>query len=95
MSKNPKEYLRHIYHECQFIVTACQDLSKSDFLEDEIIKRAITRSLEIIGEKFTPILCEVDFMTSNMAGLQLIRSGTIATGAKICDFRFKKEILKE
>lgn len=40
--------------------------------------------------KFTPILCEVDFMTSNLAGLQLIRSGTIATGAKICDFRFKK-----
>lgn len=41
--------------------------------------------------KYTPILCEVDFMTSNMAGLQLIRTGTIANGAKICDFRFKKE----
>ncbi len=45
--------------------------------------------------KYTPILCEVDFMTSNMAGLQLKRTGTIANGAKICDFRFKKEILKE
>lgn len=40
--------------------------------------------------KYTPILCEVDFMTSNMAGLQLIRTGTIANGANKCDFRFKK-----
>ena len=41
-------------------------------------------------EKYAAILCEVDEITSGMAGLKLIRTGTIANGAKKCDFRFKK-----
>ncbi|MEP7321639.1 MAG: L-2-amino-thiazoline-4-carboxylic acid hydrolase [Saprospiraceae bacterium] len=41
-------------------------------------------------QKFSPILCEVDEITSGLAGLKLIRTGTIALGAKKCDFRFKK-----
>ncbi|HEX6224592.1 MAG TPA: L-2-amino-thiazoline-4-carboxylic acid hydrolase [Chryseolinea sp.] len=40
--------------------------------------------------KYASILCEVDKMTSKLAGLVLIRNGTIATGAEKCDFRFKK-----
>jgi hypothetical protein len=40
--------------------------------------------------KYASILCEVDEVTSSLAGLKLIRSGTIALGAKKCDFRFKK-----
>jgi hypothetical protein len=44
-------------------------------------------------QKFSPILCEVDYITSGLAGLKLIRSGTIANGAKKCDFRFKREKL--
>lgn len=40
-------------------------------------------------EKYASILCEVDEITSGLAGLELIRSGTIANGAKICDFRYK------
>jgi len=40
---------------------------------------------------FASILCEVDLITSNMAGLKLVRSGTIATGAKKCDFRFQRD----
>lgn len=39
--------------------------------------------------KYAPILCEVDEITSGLAGLELIRTGTIANGAKKCDFRFK------
>lgn len=42
------------------------------------------------AEKYTPILCEVDKLTSNLAGLELVRKGTIANGADKCDFRFKK-----
>lgn len=38
--------------------------------------------------KFAPIFCEVDYVTSGLAGLKLIRGGTIANGAKKCDFRF-------
>lgn len=40
--------------------------------------------------KYAPILCEVDKLTSGLAGLTLIRTGTIATGASKCDFRFRK-----
>ena len=40
--------------------------------------------------KYTSILCEVDKLTSELAGLELIRSGTIANGAAKCDFRYRK-----
>ena len=40
--------------------------------------------------KYTSILYEVDKVTSGLAGLELIRNGTIANGAYKCDFRFKK-----
>ena len=40
--------------------------------------------------KYAPILCEVDKLTSDLAGLELIRSSTIALGASKCDFRYRK-----
>ncbi len=39
---------------------------------------------------YASILCEVDEITSSLAGLQLVRTGTIALGAQKCDFRFKQ-----
>lgn len=41
--------------------------------------------------RYASILCEVDEITSGLAGLQLIRTGTIANGAERCDFRFKRK----
>ncbi len=40
--------------------------------------------------KYAPILCEVDKLTSSLAGLELIRTSTIALGATKCDFRYRK-----
>jgi hypothetical protein len=40
---------------------------------------------------YAKILCEVDKITTEHAGLQLIRTGTIANGANKCDFRYRKE----
>jgi hypothetical protein len=40
--------------------------------------------------KYASILCEVDELTSGFAGLQLVRTSTIALGAAKCDFRFRK-----
>ena len=56
MSASPLEYLRHILDETEYLETRLRDLSKSDFLNDETLKRAFVRSLEIIGEaaKKTP-----------------------------------------
>lgn len=51
MSKEPLEYLKHIRDECFYIISVIQnDLTKDDFLHDETLKRAVVRSLEIIGE---------------------------------------------
>ena len=58
----------------------------------DIIECGICKLFEKYNyRKYASILCEVDAVTSNLAGLQLIRNGTIANGAKKCDFRFKKE----
>ena len=40
--------------------------------------------------KFATLLCEVDQITSRLNGLELQRSGTIASGALKCDFRYKR-----
>ncbi|TXI68852.1 MAG: hypothetical protein E6Q41_03480 [Cyclobacteriaceae bacterium] len=40
--------------------------------------------------EFTSLLCEVDHITSALAGLTLKRKGTIALGANLCDFRFER-----
>ncbi len=41
-------------------------------------------------KKYSPVLCEIDYITSGLAGLTLRRKGTIANGAHKCDFRFEK-----
>jgi hypothetical protein len=43
-------------------------------------------------QKYSSILCEVDHITSDLAGLTLVRNGTIALGAKKCDFRWERKI---
>lgn len=41
--------------------------------------------------RHAPLMCKVDYITSAVAGLRLKRSGTIAEGQPICDFRFVKK----
>ena len=51
MSKSMIDYLRHILVECEYIEELKQNgLTKAELLEDETKKRAIVRSIEIIGE---------------------------------------------
>ena len=50
MSRKPSDFLKHILDETQYIILNSQNLSKDSFLEDETLKRAFIRSLEIIGE---------------------------------------------
>jgi uncharacterized protein with HEPN domain len=60
MSNEPLEYLRHIYDECIFIKSVIEDnFSKDVLMKDETLKRALVRSLEIIGEATKKI--PVDF----------------------------------
>jgi uncharacterized protein with HEPN domain len=50
MSKEPIEYIKHIADECAYILAVSNNLSMEAFLKDETLKRAMVRSLEIIGE---------------------------------------------
>lgn len=50
MSKEPIEFLKHIADECTYLLSINKNLTKDDFIEDETLKRAVVRSLEIIGE---------------------------------------------
>ena len=75
MSKEPTEYLKHIADECAYIISVTGNLSKDEFLNDETLKRATIRSLEIIGEATKKI--PADFKVKwdliqwkNMAGMR-------------------------
>ena len=75
MSKQPMIYLRHILDECQFILTATSGMTKDKLLENEVMKRAIVRSLEVIGEACKKIPADVKLKWhtvswKNMAGMR-------------------------
>ena len=75
MSKEPIEYIKHIADECSYIISVTNNLSKDEFLDDETLKRAIVRSLEIIGEaaKKVPADFKVKWnliQWKNMAGMR-------------------------
>ena len=50
MSRNSRDYLRHILDETEYLISTSRSADKSSFLEDETLKRAFVRSLEIMGE---------------------------------------------
>lgn len=50
MSPSGVEYLRHILDEAEFISKSISGRTREAFLADEVLKRAVVRSLEIIGE---------------------------------------------
>ena len=76
MSKELNEYIRHILDEFSFIQSVIEgNLSKEQFLQDETLKRATVRSLEIIGEATKKIPQEFKSQWSfiqweNMAGMR-------------------------
>lgn len=75
MSKEPIEFLKHIADECSYLLSLNENLSKEHFLDDETLKRAIVRSLEIIGEATKKIPADFKVKWSliqwkNMAGMR-------------------------
>jgi uncharacterized protein with HEPN domain len=76
MSKEAVEYLKHIRDESSYILSVITpDKTKDDFLADETLKRAVIRSLEIIGEATKQIPADFKLKWStikwkNMAGMR-------------------------
>jgi len=50
MSFEPREYLRHILAEADYLIGCSGGLSLEAFETDETLRRAFARSLEVIGE---------------------------------------------
>ncbi len=50
MSFEPRDYLRHILVEADYLIGRSADLTFAEFAADETLRRAFVRSLEIIGE---------------------------------------------
>lgn len=75
MLKQPKEYLKHILDEINFLLNSSKNISEGKFMRDETLRRAYSRSLEIIGEatkqlpkEFTDKYPQTDW--SLMAGMR-------------------------
>jgi len=50
MSPSPIDFLNHIADEAAYIIKSTDGISEEYFLNEETLKRAIVRSLEIVGE---------------------------------------------
>ena len=50
MSFEPRDYLRHIAVEADYLLGSSASLTFDTFARDETLRRAFVRSLEIIGE---------------------------------------------
>lgn len=76
MSKDPIEYLKHIKDECEYILSVSnKGMTINDLLADETLKRALVRSLEIIGEATKKIPADFKIKWNsiswkNMAGMR-------------------------
>ncbi|MBK8192013.1 MAG: DUF86 domain-containing protein [Lewinellaceae bacterium] len=76
MSVAPTEYLRHMLDECAFIISVITpETTKEQLLENETLKRAVVRSIEIIGEASKKIPADQKLLWShiewkNIAGMR-------------------------
>jgi uncharacterized protein with HEPN domain len=67
MSKEPIEYLKHIRDEILYLLSVTsKGITKEEFLNDETLKRAVIRSLEIIGEATKKIPADFKIKWNNV-----------------------------
>lgn len=65
-------YLQHILDECQYIRSVISDdMGIDEFLTDETLKRAIARSLSIIGEATKKIPGDVKYAWQSISWRQM------------------------
>lgn len=50
MSFEPRDYLRHILAEADYLLAQTTGLTRDEFVANETLRRAFVRSLEIVGD---------------------------------------------
>ena len=72
MYKSYIPYLQHILDECLYIRSVIFDeMQMEEFLRDETLKRAVTRSLSIIGEATKKIPADVKYAWQSISWRQM------------------------
>ena len=72
MYKSYIPYLQHILDECLYVRSVITDeMQIEQFLRDETLKRAVTRSLSIIGEATKKIPTDVKFAWQRISWRQM------------------------
>ena len=72
MYKSYIPYLQHILDECLYIRSVItDDMLLEQFLMDETLKRAVTRSLSIIGEATKKIPADVKYAWQSISWRQM------------------------
>lgn len=72
MYKSYIPYLQHIFDECLYIRSVItDDMDIDQFLRDETLKRAVTRSLSIIGEATKKIPADVKYAWQHISWRQM------------------------
>jgi uncharacterized protein with HEPN domain len=59
MSRSETEYLHHIQDEARYLAETSREVSWAEFSEDETLKRAFVRSIEVIGEATKNLSTEI------------------------------------
>ena len=75
MSFEPREFLRHIVIECDYLLSVSAGVTREQLENDPTVQRAVVRSLEIIGEAAKRVPSEVRAQHPNvewraMAGMR-------------------------
>ena len=72
MYKSYIPYLQHILDECLYVRSVItDDMEMEQFLRDETLKRAVTRSLSIIGEATKKIPADVKYAWQSISWRQM------------------------
>lgn len=72
MYKSYLPYLYHILDECNYVNSVItEEMELADFLSDETLKRAVTRSLSIIGEATKKIPADVKYAWQGISWRQM------------------------
>ena len=72
MSKSYIPYLQHILEECRYVRSVVpNDAKMYEFLSDETLKRAVTRSLEIIVDATKKMPADVKYRWSTISWRQM------------------------
>lgn len=96
MSPSMIEYLEHIQKELNFLVKHSSNTSYEQFLSDDLISRAYSRSLEIIGEaaKKVPDEIRYKYLEVDWRGMTGLRDVLIHQYFQI-DYQLVWEVIQE